>query len=325
MIKRILSFLLIIVSLFLLCGSTLAESHDDVAVAYLEDAGIVNGDGASFNSERAITVREWCAMLCRANGYTIDDEWKYASKKYIDYAYEQGWVDYVAYLTPSSKMTAKYTCQSLFRFLDVVVYDGENGCVELAKKNGLIDQHVKSDTLMTRGDVANILYLALTKNITSDMPKIVDTINIVYDGEYISPSIVLKLEKIPSAILNEFNNDGWTLYIGNKYMKQFFPDVSNQCNGITNREKKIIVVDDFDSLLHEFGHFLSIQINQDSELKRIYNADCGTSTTHAQYYKSTEFEYFAECFSLYIDNKQINNNLEIYSYLNKLEEVGWIK
>ena len=46
MIKRILSFLLIIVSLFLLCGSSLVESHDDVAVAYLEDAGIVNGDGA---------------------------------------------------------------------------------------------------------------------------------------------------------------------------------------------------------------------------------------------------------------------------------------
>ena len=325
MIKRILSFLLIIVSLFVLCGSTLAESRDDAVVAYLEDAGIVNGDGASFHSERLITVREWCAMLGRADGYTIDDEWKYASKKYIDYAYEQGWVDYVAYLAPSSKMTAKYTCQSLFQFLNVVVYDGENGCVELAKKNGLIDQHVKLDNLMTRGDAANILYLALTKNITSDMPKIVDAINIVYDGEYISPSIVFKLEKIPSAILDEFDNDGWTLYIGNKYMKQFFPQVVNHYNGITNREKKIIVVDDFDSILHEFGHFLSIQINQDSELKRIYNADCGTSTTHTEYYKSTEFEYFAECFSLYIDGKQINDDSEIYSYLNKLEEVGWIK
>ena len=325
MIKRILSFLLIIVSLFVLCGSTLAESHDDAAVAYLEDAGIVNGDGTSFHSERLITVREWCAMLCRADGYTIDDEWKYASKKYIDYAYEQGWVDYVAYLAPSSKMTVAYTCQSLFQFLNVVVYDGENGCVELAKKNGLIDQHIKPDTLMTRGDAANILYLALTKNITTNMPKIVDAINIVYDGEYISPSVVSKLEKIPSSILDEFNNDGWTLYIGNKYMKQFFQQVANHYNGITNREKKIIVVDDFDSILHEFGHFLSIQINQDSELKRIYNADCGISMTHTQYYKSTEFEYFAECFSLYIDGKQINDDLEIYSYLNKLEEVGWIK
>ena len=321
MIKRILSFLLIIVSLFVLCGSTLVESRDDAAVAYLEDAGIVNGDGTSFHSERLITVQEWCAMLCRADGHTIDGEWKYASKKYIDYVYEQGWVDYVAYLVPSSKMTVTYICQSLFQFLNVVVYDGENGCVELAKKNGFVDQHVKSDMLMTRGDAANILYLALTKNITSDAPEIVDAINIVYDGEYISPSVVSKLEKIPSAILDEFNNDGWTLYIGNK----FFPQAANHYNGMTNREKKIIVVDDFDSILHEFGHFLSIQINQDSELKRIYNADCGVSTRHTQYYKSTEFEYFAECFSLYIDGNQINNNLEIYSYLNKLEEVGWIK
>ena len=88
---------------------------------------------------------------------------------------------------------------------------------------------------------------------------------------------------------------------------------------------KLIIILGVVASIHEFGHFLAIQINQDSELKRIYNADCGTSTTYTQYYKSTEFEYFAECFSLYIDNKQINNNLEIYSYLNKLEEVGWIK
>ena len=41
--KRILALILTICILFVLCGSTLSESHNNVAIAYLEDANIANG------------------------------------------------------------------------------------------------------------------------------------------------------------------------------------------------------------------------------------------------------------------------------------------
>ena len=55
--KRILALILTICILFVLCGSTLSESHNNVAIAYLEDANIANGDGVSFHADRLITVR----------------------------------------------------------------------------------------------------------------------------------------------------------------------------------------------------------------------------------------------------------------------------
>lgn len=323
--KRILALILAICTLFVLCGSTLSESHNNVAIAYLEDAGIVNGDGTLFHSERLITVREWHAMLCRADDYIVDEPWKQASEKYMYYAYSKGWIDHNAYFEPLSKMTLSVACEGVFALFNVEVYDADDKYVALAQKNGLVDDNVDSNHLITRGEAAELLYRALTRDIRSYPPDIVNYINICCDGSSLPNSAVVELKKIPTTILDKFNQDGWVFYYGSKYMKDIFPQYASYANGVTSDTRRVIVVDGAESILHEFGHFLHIELNQDAELRKIYNDDYYDMTFSNSHYKSTEFEYFAECFAYYIDGDYIPDNLSIWSYLSNLEKIGWIK
>lgn len=323
--KRILALILTLFILFVLCGSTLSESHNNVAIAYLEDANIVKGDGVSFHFDRLITVKEWYAMLCRADGYIVKEPWKQAVEKYLYYAYSNSWIDYNTYSEPLSKVTLSAACEGVFALLDVEVYDADDKYVALAQKNGLVDDCLDSNHLITREEAAELLYRALTRDIRAYPPDIVNYINICCDGSSLPNSAVVELEKIPIAILDKFNQDGWVFYYGSKYMKDIFPQYASYANGVTSDTRRVIVVDGAESILHEFGHFLHIELNQDAELRKIYNDDCYGMTFSNAHYKSTEFEYFAECFAYYIDGDYIANNLSIWSYLSNLEKIGWIE
>ena len=323
--KRILASILTICILFVLCGSTLSEAHNNVAIAYLEDANIANGDGVSFHADRLITVREWYAMLCRADGYVVKEPWEQAVGKYLDYAYSNYWIDYNTYSEPLSKVTLSAACEGVFALLDIEVYDGDDKYVALAQKNGLVDDYPDSNHLITRGEAAELLYRALTRDIRPYPPDIVNYIHICCDGSSPPNSVVVELEKIPTAILDKFNQDGWVFYYGSKYMKDIFPQYASYANGVTSDTRRIIVVDGAESILHEFGHFLHIELNQDAELRKIYNDDYYDITFSNAHYKSTEFEYFSECFADYINGEYIPDNLSIWSYLSNLEKIGWIK
>lgn len=323
--KRILALILTLCTLFVLCGSTLSESHNNVAIAYLEDTGIANGDGVSFHADRLITVREWYTMLCRADGCIVKEPWKQATEKYLYYAYSNGWIDYNTYSEPLSKVTLSAACEGVFAMLNIEVYDGTDKYVSLAQKNGLVEQDADSLHLITRGEAAELLYLALTKDVKAYPPDIVNYINICCDGSYLPSRAVVELEKIPVVILDRFNQDGWVFYYGSKYMEDIFPQYASYANGVTSDTRRVIVVDGAESILHEFGHFLHIELNQDAELRKIYNDDYYNMTFSNAHYKSTEFEYFAECFAYYIDGDYIPDNLSIWSYLSNLEKIGWIE
>lgn len=323
--KRILALILILCTLFVLCGSTLSESHNNVAIAYLEDADIVKGDGVSFHANRLITVRELYAMLCRADGYVLKEPWKQAAEKYLHYAHSKDWIDYNTYSNPLSKVTLSAACQGVFALLNVEVYDADDKYVALAQKNGLVNDCSDSNHLITRGEAAELLYRALTKDVKLYPPDIVSYINIYYDGTSLPNSAVVELEKIPTAILDKFNQDGWAFYYGGKYMKDMFSQYASYANGITSDTYRVIVVDGAESILHEFGHFLHMELNQDADLRKIYNDDYYNMTFSNAHYKSTEFEYFAECFAYYIDGDYMPDNLSIWSYLSNLEKIGWIK
>lgn len=75
--KAIVVFTVVFVAA-VLSGHALVESDANQALAYLDERGIVYGDGRTFHGDEPITVEQVSAMLCRAGGFGGDTKWSVA-------------------------------------------------------------------------------------------------------------------------------------------------------------------------------------------------------------------------------------------------------
>lgn len=283
----------------------LNESDNNEAVAYLENRSIVNGDGVSFRGNDYITVYEISAMLCRSVGFTYDAKWAVAKNQYVTYALANNWLYQGQADDPAQYLIHDDVDNILCRFYDIPVND------------------VPHDGLFaTRYEVAQWLYEILTYVENNDI------VPVYYDDTESRKYAQSWIFGIPYQIRQEFVNDGWTLYLGDRYFRDWFYDIYGEATGLTRQVDKMIVVSgrgQYSSISHEFGHFLHIVNGYDPEFVRIYEAELEQSG-YSVHHVSTWREYYAQSFSYYINGMDdcMLNIPRTYKYFERLEENGWI-
>lgn len=303
--KRVFVFLLIIVISLVSSVCALNESKDNESIAYLEKLGIVNGDGISFRGNDNITIYELATMLCRANGFKSNDKWVVAKNQYVAHALSNRWLLQSQVNELNEGVAHKDIDEILIRFYDICVNDIPN-----------------DDILTSRYEAAQWIYNILTYIENNDI------VPVYYDDSESRKYAYDWIFDIPYQIRQEFVKDGWTLYLGDRYFKDWFYDIYGEATGLAREIDKIIVVSgrgQYSSIPHEFGHFLHIANGYDQKFVRIYEEEAALSG-YSKNHMYTWREYYAQSFSYYINGMDayMSNVPETYQYFKKLEENGWI-
>ena len=303
--KRLLVFLLIIVIFLSSSVYALNESKDNESVAYLEKLGIVNGDGTSFRGNDNITIYELATMLCRASGFKSSDKRVVAKNQYVAYALSNRWLLQSQVNELNEGVIHKDIDEILIRFYDIRVNDIPN-----------------DDILTSRYEAAQWIYNILIYIENNDI------VPVYYDDSESRKYAYNWIFDIPYQIRQEFVKDGWTLYLGDRYFKDWFYDIYGEATGLTREIDKIIVVSgrvQYGSIPHEFGHFLHIVNGYDQKFVRIYEEEAALSG-YSKNHTYTWREYYAQSFSYYINGMDayMLNIPKTYQYFKKLEENGWI-
>lgn len=146
-------------------------------------------------------------------------------------------------------------------------------------------------------------------------------------------SLAKSLNKLPSNIINKFNDEGWELCLTTKDIAKnyYVGSVKGSIAGVTVYNKKIIYVSvdvSYPSTkytaYHEMGHFLDWCNNYSSstdEFEQIYNSEksslaiSGRSNRQKNHARSDTTEYYAESFSAYMFGCLKDECPDTYEYI----------
>lgn len=122
------------------------------------------------------------------------------------------------------------------------------------------------------------------------------------------------LTDIPQGLLEQFSEEGWTLYFTSEPLSTYYPKHFGGV-GVTDYAKRAIYVfvdasytySAEDTLLHEFGHFLHYTLGTrfDAEIRQAYEngKEKLAEITGRNYGTINEREFFAEAFRLYLQTR----------------------
>lgn len=125
-----------------------------------------------------------------------------------------------------------------------------------------------------------------------------------------------ELGKLPYYLLNQFNDDGWKIYVTGGDIGEFaFNGRYGQCLGGTLASKKKIYIEDrdkavYESVIHEFGHYVDFRdlnncITNSDKFMKAYNEEQNKlrNTFGITCYWSKR-EAFAESFYFYFKDRE---------------------
>ena len=180
--KRLISALLCGVLMLVLCSPALAAgqvSEEEVAAAYLYERGVMVGDQTGdMLLEKGLTRSELAAILCRLNvnqEHVAAERALYESKCTFPDVPEWarvyvGWCAYNGLMVGyggntfggADMVTSAAACTAVLRHLDYrdTPWDYGTAC-DTAEELGLIDSGTASEDVITRGELAVLLYRAL--------------------------------------------------------------------------------------------------------------------------------------------------------------------
>lgn len=137
----------------------------------------------------------------------------------------------------------------------------------------------------------------------------------------------------PDPVKDVFCDYGWTVSVVSNidsYYDQDFPDDGNDyiLSGLTDPvSRKIYVTDAYnfgaEALSHEMGHFIDFAVSPGittgnasgtKKFKEIYEKEKDNSDL-SDYEKSTPEEYFAECYKMYIEDRDTLSDRHPETYL----------
>ena len=325
--KVLIVFTVVCTLTMVLSAHTLVESDENEAVAYLEAQNIIYGDGHSFSGDAPIEVAQAAAMLCRSEGFACQGRWNAAQKSYLRYAVDRGWIAKEKMDYPDSTVSGAELCDMLSNYLASRIGCGQDvNC--LAKQLGAIEPYLHSKDIITRYEFAESLYTAL----------FIEASGISLSGGSITPVFYNDLEsreyvdewlaEVPYQIRKQFIADGWTLYVGDGFLKDLNRSAYEEAIGLTMEHGKFVIVTrsgQYSSITHEFGHFLHITNGHDPVFVEIYNREQAHSG-FSKHYRSNWREYYAQSFSYYINGMKASfaNCPETYTYFDDLRKAGWI-
>lgn len=138
------------------------------------------------------------------------------------------------------------------------------------------------------------------------------------------------LNKVPTAILNAFQKEGWHIIVTNENLEQRY-GYNFEIYGVTDRDKKTIYVYSHQDALnyglgHEIGHFLDEYlgfISDTEEWKGLHIGHKKLPKIPVFYFsepEETDYEYFADCFLLYLNEPTLlyDCNKHVYEMFEKI-------
>lgn len=349
--------LVLAVAIFTSAGSgsafaaTTSHPFQDVAtdapyangVQFVYDNNISCGTGEkTFSPERAITFGELSLMLCRM--YWPDEEWD------VDNATAKVGIDCMGrivnpVISRDERVSNSTAYQALLSCSNAPIYSQKlceagietqsDDAVYTASQIGLCEESVDSFALLTRGEAAQMIYEASQLDLEMAPPSIVVKLDVTVEDEYKSKCTPFLEEaaKIPAVILDRFEDENWSLTIGNDYILQWEDenDVGGSIVGLTVYATNAIYVCNVASVVHEFGHFLHSQLGYPQEIDDLYQKESESAKlVIGDYALTNEMEYFAEFFESWI--RASNDRLqelktaapETFAYFETLEASGWL-
>ena len=320
-----------------------ADAPYAAAVQYVYDAGITSGTGAhTYSPDAKITFGEFALMLCRM--YWPDEEWTIDSA--TDYvsveqlcnlmdpagARDTGVARPVAYRALLACSGAPIYSQGLYG-ANTEEEKEMDDAVFTAMQLGLCDEGGMTWTLITRGEAAQILYAASQSDIKVPDPPIVDELNVEIEDDYRTKcaKFLEIAADLPEALLARFNEEGWSLVIGDEYIIQW--DYENDANavGLTSYANETIYTRNASNVPHEFGHFLHEQLGRPQKVVELYKKEAQQAQpVIGDYAMTNESEYFAEIFEKFMlwDDEKLQKLQaaapETYAYFAQLEAEGWL-
>ena len=162
----------------------------------------------------------------------------------------------------------------------------------------------------------------------------IDATNIVLaeDCSYI-PDYSNELKDVPREIIQSFISNKWTFDIWSDSERFSVENVDYYMyGGATDYNQKTIWVNDKNSIIHEFGHYLDSALYFPDNHNYIYEIDSeNASKIIGNYAKTNSHEYFAAYFAYWIKNQNDDKAMielqkatpTTYEYFSELEQDCW--
>ena len=113
---------------------------------------------------------------------------------------------------------------------------------------------------------------------------------------------LLELKRVPEAVLQKFQSEGWTYTIDFEYLSDLSKEYHASCTGATSYAEKRIYVSEAGSTLHEFGHFIHYLLGFPDEVEQLYADEATAAAVFLRDYAMTNSrEYFADYFVYYLE------------------------
>lgn len=343
--KKMFATLLILAALAIcVVPAGAASGFTDVAsdspwyesVSYLAEQGITNGVGnLRYAPDEMITIQQWAAMLCRA----FDGKQENCLAK----AYHNGWFSTCAVMAPDSLVCRGELYQSAFAASGVQVYDFvlypngkplsdyENG-MRVGAELGICEEDTDPTELVSRGEAAAVLYAVLTRDLQVEVPPMLKEFPIQNEAGVHLNDYLLELKRVPEAVLQKFQREGWTYTIDFEYLSDLSKEYHASCTGATSYAEKRIYVSEAGSTLHEAGHFVHYILGFPDEAEQLYADEAAAAVTFLRDYAMTNSrEYFADYFVYYLecaDDAQKTEQMErltpkTFAYFQILKTDNW--
>ena len=222
-------------------------------------------------------------------------------------AYSHGWMYSSIFSAPETQMCRGALYDSAFAAAGIPIYDNTlydrealsayENTLRIAGEFQLCDSGSNPQEIVTRAETARFLHAILTRNLTVEAPTV--PVKLKNPTDINANDFLLELQKVPEAILAEFNQRGWAYSIDFDRVAQFAEELNVSCIGVTDYAAKTIYVSEASATVHEFGHFLDKVLGFPAEHERLFCEEAESSILR-DYAKTNAHEYFADCFVYWI-------------------------
>ena len=285
-----------------------ADSPWYESVSYLAEQGITNGVGnLRYAPDETISIQQWAVMLCRA----FDGEQENCLAK----AYQNGWFSTCAVMAPESAVCRGELYQSVFVASGVQVYDFvlypdgkplsdyENG-MRVGAELGICEEDTDPTEIVSRGEAAEVLYAVLTRDLQVGAPPLLKEFPLQNEAGVHLNDYLLELKRVPEAVLQKFQREGWTYTIDFEYLSALSKEYHASCTGATSYAEKRIYVSEAGSTLHEVGHFVHYIQGFPDEVEQLYADEAEAAAIFLRDYAMTSSrEYFADYFVYWLKGR----------------------
>ena len=315
-------------------------------VTYLAENGITAGTGNNcYSPDLPITVRQWAVMVCRAfdKEVALSDATAPFGELCIRQGYQEGWLSMECVTEPDTQMCRGAVLTSIFQAMGFELYDctlypdseeltSWEYVLQLSKESGLCTTEATTSEILTRGEVAKLLYSAQTMEITIPTPPLLDILPIDNKSNANLNGYLIQLDRLPDIILDTYAAKGWDFVIDYDYLDRFSEERGMDCIGVTSYGSKQIIVSSSEATIHEFGHFLDKVLGFPAKHKELYQAEVEAARPILHDYATTNHkEYFAEYFDYWICWNSYPERMAklqeatplTYEYFTSLSQSNW--